>query len=107
MRRWLLLLGGPLIWAIHFAGVYGIASVADVITRADDPRSRAGVLAFTLACAAADALLIWLIWRRKGPLMRAEGDPGLSRFWRSAAAGGAVLSLVFVLWQGLPAIIGH
>lgn len=106
MARWLILLGGPLIWAIHFAGVYGIASLADVITRADDVRARAGVLVFTAACAAADAALIWLVWRRRGPLLR-DADAELSRFWRGAAFGGAVLSLVSVIWQGLPAIVGH
>lgn len=107
MLRWAYMLGGPAIWAIHFFGVYGLASLADVVTRADDALARAGVLAFTLLCLAGNAAIVWLAWRRKGPEVAVEERTGLSRFWRSLAGGGAALSFVSVLWQGLPAIIGH
>jgi len=97
VRRWLLLLGGLIVWAAHFLGVYGIASVADVVTRADAPAALWSVAVFTLICAAAD-ITICLI------ALRGDRDSvdDLERLIHRAGAGGAALSLVAVLWQGLP-----
>lgn len=106
MRPWLILLGGLLIWFVHFMGVYGIASLADVLSDADAPASRMAVGGFTLVCAAGEAWLVWLAFRRGATGLRDAPD-GLTRFWASVAGGGAALSFVAVLWQGLPAIIGH
>ena len=36
MRRWVWMLGGLIVWTIHFMGVYALASLADVVSRADD-----------------------------------------------------------------------
>ena len=105
MRRWLFLLGGLLIWAAHFTGVYAIASLADVMSRADAPWALAAVAALTVVCVAGDAALLVGALRR--PDRDAESDPGLARFWRSVAGLGALVSLIAVLWQGLPALIGH
>ncbi|WP_068876941.1 MULTISPECIES: hypothetical protein [unclassified Phenylobacterium] len=97
MRRWLLLLGGLIVWAAHFLGVYGIASVADVLTRADAPAALWSVAAFTLLCAGADLAIGVLALRGD----RGSVD-GLDRLIHRGGAGGAALSLVAVLWQGLP-----
>lgn len=102
MRAWLLALGGLLVWALHFGGVYAIASVADVVAEADAAPARALSGLFTLACAAADGVLLWLIVRRA----RGAADP-LAGFLSSVGALGALFSLVAVLWQGLPALLGH
>lgn len=101
MRTWLLLLAPMGIWAAHFLGVYGIASVFDVAARADVPLSRATVGAFTLACATADLLLL------RFALRRPETGDDVAALTRTVAATGAGFSLAAVLWQGLPALVGH
>ena len=50
MRRWAWMLGGLIVWTVHFMGVYAIASLADVVSRADDPLWRMIGLAFSGAC---------------------------------------------------------
>lgn len=103
MGRWLFLLGGLVVWLVHFAGIYGVASVADVAVRdADAPGALWIVLGFTLACAAADLAILGLAV----PRLRRTSD-GVDRFVNGGAAFNAGLSLVAVLWQGLPAIVGR
>ena len=104
MWPWLYLLGGPLIWAAHFAGAYAIASLADVTSRADAPWALATVGCLTLVCAGLDvALFAWTL-RRPAPV---PTDAALAGFWRSTAGLGALVSLIAVLWQGLPILLGH
>jgi hypothetical protein len=99
--HWLFMLGGLIVWAVHFLGVYGIASAGEVLTRSDSPASLWTVGAFTAACLAADAaLLAWALRRRT------TGDT-LDDFTRSLAALGAGVSAIAVLWQGFPALVGH
>lgn len=105
MIRWLFLLGGLLIWAAHFAGVYAIASVADVVASADVPAARLMAGGLTAACAAADAALLWLC-AALARTPRARQD-ALTGFMVSVAGLGALLSLAAVVWQGLPALIGY
>jgi hypothetical protein len=103
MRAWLLMLGGLLIWAVHFGGVYGIASVFDVISSADAPLSRLSAGALTLASLAANAaLFVYVAGARK----RRKGD-AVADWVLSIGALNAAISFVAVLWQGLPAIVGH
>ena len=101
MGRWLLLLAGLLVWFAHFLGVYGIASVADVVSDASAPAALWIVGAFTGGCIAADLGIGVVALRR-----RASGGDDLDRFIHGGAAFGAALSLVAVVWQGLPALIG-
>lgn len=105
MIRWLYLLGGPLIWLLHFSGVYLAASVADVGGRADQPAALWTVAALTLAGLAGNTGVI--AWAHRGPRFLRDMEPDLAGFWRAAGAGGALLSAVSVLWQGLPALLGH
>jgi len=90
MKSWLILLGGLLVWTVHFFGVYALAEIA--------PRP-ALVIALTLLCIAAD---LWLLFRVR--LMPAA-EP-FSAWRRSVAIGGVALSLVAVGWQSLPAMAG-
>lgn len=89
MKSWLLLLGGMLVWTAHFFGVYAIAEIA--------PRAWP-VVALTVLAVAAD---LWLLTRIRW--MPVVGS--FSGWRRSVAAGGAMLSLVAVVWQGLPALL--
>ncbi|MFT4956234.1 MAG: hypothetical protein ACI8U3_002639 [Brevundimonas sp.] len=100
MKRWGYILGGLIVWTVHFLGVYVIASVGDVAADADHPLSRAAVGIFTLICLiAAGGLTVAAArrWRRGGDEMGFENI--------IAATGGAI-SAISILWQGLPAVVG-
>lgn len=100
MRPWLLLFGGMIVWAVHFAGIYAIASVFDLVSEADAPGSRLATGALTLGCLAADAALFaaTTIW-----LGRDAGDDVLG-WMLTVGALMAAISFVSVAWQGLPAL---
>lgn len=70
MSFWPWSLGGPAIWALHFLGLYSLASAADVAADRADAWRGAG-LAFSLACLAATAVYAVLVARR---LRRASGE---------------------------------
>ena len=95
MRAWLILLGGLIIWAVHFFSLYILASVFGSTMTA-----RVGTALITTACLAANGAILALILR-DGRLV-----DGLDRWIGSGGAVGAGLSLVAVVWQGLPALIG-
>ena len=100
MKRWGYILGGLIVWTVHFLGVYVIASVGDVAADADHPLSRAAVGVFTLLCLIAAGALTVVAgrrWRRGGDEMGFEN---------AIAATGGAISAVSILWQGLPAVVG-
>ena len=102
MRAWLFMLAGLIVWAVHFMGVYAIASVAAVVGQADGPLALWLIGVLTLFCATADALILAAAMRQG----RRAAD-GLERLICSLAGLAAAISIVAVLWQGLPALIGH
>lgn len=102
MLRWAWILGGLIVWTVHFMGVYGIASLADVVSRADDPVWRMIGLAFSVAClAAAVGLALWAGRRLRG------GNDAAAGFGDQLALLGAALAAVAIVWQALPTVIGH
>jgi hypothetical protein len=102
MRRWAWMLGGLIVWAIHFAGVYALASLAAVVSAADDRAWRMTGLAFSGVCILAALALAVLAARR----LDTSADPVI-RFWNLLACLGAGLAAVAILWQALPALIGY
>ena len=96
MRSWALLLGGMIVWAIHFFTLYAIGSI--FLTTA---LARVLTLVVTAACLAADALLLWWALRALGGSERDEFKRWLLRLTALIAA----ISLISVLWQGFPAIL--
>lgn len=97
MGRWLLLLGGPLIWAAHFLAIYFIASLAEQLSGETGLIARALILAAG-GVAIIAALLVLASARRLST------QNALDRFWRLIAQAGAVLAIIAVLWQSLPAL---
>lgn len=88
MRTWAILLGGLIVWAVHFFGLYAVAEIAP----------RVGlVAALTLICIAAD---LWLLYR----IRHLPKDDAFDAWRRSVAIGSAGLSLLAVAWQALPAL---
>src|SRR5690606_25504959 len=102
MRRWASMLGGLIVWTIHFMGVYAIASVADVVSRADDPTWRMIGLAFSGVCAMAALVLAAGAARR---LRHASGS--VAGFGDQLALLGGGMAAVAIVWQALPTVIGH
>jgi heme/copper-type cytochrome/quinol oxidase subunit 3 len=96
MRTWAFLLSGMLVWAVHFFGLYGFASIW-----LDTPVSRALTLALTVVCLAADG---WLLARTLPALRRRPSDD-VDRWATCTATLGIAFSLLAVLWQGLPALL--
>jgi hypothetical protein len=97
MGRWLFLLGGPLIWAAHFGAIYATASVSHVIAGATGGDTRSFIVVISMVCVGACA---WLI---TSALRRPPAD-ALGAFWRNVAAAGAVLAIIAITWQTLPAL---
>lgn len=96
MRAWAHLLGGLIVWTVHFFSLYAIASTFLTTVLA---RLLAGGV--TLACLAADALLLASAFRPPG---NARLD-SFERWMRMLAGLIAAISLIAVLWQGLPVLL--
>ncbi len=93
MRGWTFLLGGLIVWAVHFFALYGIASVFLTTMLA-----RILAILMSLACLVADGLLLARALRVR-PVDAAE-------IWQQRIALiGAALSAVAILWQALPALL--
>ncbi len=101
MQRWFYMLGGLLVWAVHFVGVYAIASIGDVVARADDPSWRMIGLGFSGMCALVVVGLLIQALRRKD-----DGTDTID-FGNLIARVGAGLALVSIVWQTLPTVIGY
>lgn len=99
MKTWAWMLGGLTVWAVHFVGVYLVSSVADVVATADDAGWRMAALAFSGLCALIAAGLVWASVRRLN--RRGPGFPD------QMAALGSGVSLIAIVWQALPTLIGH
>ena len=101
MTRWLMLLGGLLIWALHFLGVYIITSVADVVATSDAPGWRIAGVLFSASCIAAEVgLAAWVL-----RTARQDIQPPASDFERALSIGGCVLGGVGILFQTLPLLL--
>ncbi|WP_439471479.1 hypothetical protein [Brevundimonas sp.] len=101
MKTWVWMLGGLIVWAIHFVGVYLISSVADVVATADDARWRMAALAFSGLCVLASALVL------QRAVRRCSSAKGASMFKDQTAAFAAGVTIVAIVWQALPTLIGH
>lgn len=101
MRRWAWMMSGLIVWFVHFMGVYAIASLADVVSEADDFGWRMVGLAFSALCVlAALAMTGWAARRARRP-----ADPA-ARFGDQLALLGGGVAAVAIVWQALPTLIG-
>jgi hypothetical protein len=94
MRRWLFLLGGPLIWSAHFSFIYLVASISVVATGETNFLARALIIGSGIAAAAGCAVLFVSSRDRRDE----------SAFFRAVSRAGAALAGVAVIWQTLPAL---
>lgn len=101
MRRWSYLLGGLIVWAAHFSGVYAIASVDAQTAGADKALWRLAATALSGVCALACLALGVVALRR----LRAPNDAG-ARLVDQVALLGVATALVAIGWQTLPILVG-
>lgn len=87
------MLGGLLVWAAHFFTLYAAASIFETSAAA-----RLITAAATLAAVAGNLLLFRAVRRR------ASADP-FADWARSLARLAIGVSMIAVLWQGLPALL--
>jgi hypothetical protein len=99
MKYWLLMLGGLLIWAAHFLGLYLLSSAADV-ARDDAAAWNGAGLVFSLICLMAIGVLSW---RAVGALKTRPDDT--QSFGLLMAAAGAALGGIGVVFQSLVLLI--
>lgn len=92
MARWLGMFAALLVWAGHFAGLYGLASFEAMFGRHAIVRSAGW--AFSVLCVAVCLILLAAALRR----VRAGGAGG---FEAKLAGGSAVLAVVAIGWQAL------
>lgn len=92
MRSWVMLLGGLVVWTVHFFALYIVASI--FLTT---PIARVMTLLISLACLVANGLLLW--WVRGGDSARSD------RWIRTMALYSTGVSTLAILWQALPAIL--
>jgi len=94
MRGWTFMLGGMIVWTVHFFALYGIASVFLTSTL-----SRVLTVVVSVGCEAANA---WLFVRARA--MKSIDEP--EEWIRRLTLLGIALSALAVFWQALPAVIG-
>lgn len=99
-----LLIGGMLVWAASFAAAYGTAAYVCARGLGDETVLGIALLPFalgviTLAALAATGLIGLAAYRRPP----ADEEP--RSFLRSTAILVALLALVGILWNGLPALL--
>lgn len=95
MRTWAYLLGGLLIWTLHFFALYAAASI--FLTSST---TRIIALLVTLPCLGAAGWLAFAAWQRRGR----PADP-FGRWTNHLAALSGGVGFVAVAWQGLPALM--
>lgn len=88
-----------LVWAAHFIFCYLLAAAqcTPAVMRTGGPDR----LLLGIATVAALAVCLWLAWRERGILRNATEAALLD--W--AAALGAVLAFVGILWTGMPILL--
>lgn len=93
MRGWTFLLGGLIVWAVHFFALYIVASI--FLTT---PLARGLALLITFACLGVGAFML-------ARVMRSEAPTATDAWMRAVALCGFGLAAVAIVWQALPALI--
>jgi hypothetical protein len=109
MKAWVWMTSGLIVWAVHFFGVYTIASAADVWATADAFVWRMGGLAFSGACLAACLVLVFAAAARlsRAGAAQRDGDVRDRCFPDRLAMAGSLISAIAVMWQALPNLTGY
>jgi hypothetical protein len=93
MRIWVTLLGGLIVWALHFFALYAVGSIFLTTDLA-----RGLTILLTVACLAIVGLVGLRAWRG-GHLDAA------SQWARVVALWSVLISIIAILWQGAVAVL--
>lgn len=93
MRPWIILLGGLIVWAIHFFVLFGIASI--LLT----------TLTARILTLLATVLCLGMIGVLAAHLQRCRLADETTGWGREVARTGVGLSAIAVIWQALPALL--
>ncbi|OYX29710.1 MAG: hypothetical protein B7Y99_12730 [Caulobacterales bacterium 32-69-10] len=102
MARWGLMLGGLIVWAVHFNGLYALASAAHISAPDTAGLWLAAMMGLSLACLAAVAGIIVLASKE---LKALDGAEQPDRFVLQVAMAGASLAALAIVFQTLAALI--
>lgn len=100
MRPWAYALSGLLIWGLHFAGVYAIASLDALTSKDDEGAWRAANLGFSAVCILGCLLMLVVAVRRNRRV--SEDTLSLLDSWAIWSPAGG---LIAVLWQSLATLL--
>lgn len=103
-KAWLLLLAGPGIGFLHLMGVYGLKSANEAPWALDETATRIALAVGTLAALVVNGAVATAAWRNRLPRLTQDPKEAIG-FWRVVIGVGALISLVTVIWQGLPALM--
>ena len=95
MRAWTYMLGGLILWAVHFFALYITASVFHT-----SDTTRVITVAITVLCLAGAGWLVWTAWHARA----GDTDPFGAWTHYIAMLAGAI-GCISILWQGLPALL--
>jgi ABC-type nickel/cobalt efflux system permease component RcnA len=93
VRTWAFLLGGLVVWTVHFFALYIVGSVWHSTLLA-----RGLTLAITIGCLAA-VIIQYLSVRR------IQREAEMDKWGRTVALAGLGVAGIAVIWQGLPALL--
>ena len=109
LRRILLMLAGLVVWGLQFTLIYGFNAIACARGFADSdllglPLVPAVIVSLTVLALAATAAVVGATIRgRFAELLREEAEDG--SFMRALTITIGLLSLVAIVWSGLPALM--
>lgn len=110
IRKSLFMIGGLLIWGLHFGLVYTFNSLACARRFVSVELMGIGIVPLVVVGAtvvglAGTTAILLLAYRRRGPAAASRTDRPVNDFMRYTTMTIAGLSLVAIAWNGLPAFI--
>ncbi len=110
IRKSLFMVGGLIVWAVQFTVIYGFNAIAcarrfhevDILGMGVVPLV---VTAATVVAVLVTAAILLAAYRRIGPARDARDDKPVNDFMRYTTITIAALSLVAIVWNGVPALI--
>ena len=102
-RAFLRLFAGPLVWAVHFLGVYGVVGIICARQLHGVAFSGLGIVSWVVAAATAVSIAaVVLLTLRDARRQLPHDNPSFTR-WTSAALG--LLSIVAIAWEAMAILL--
>lgn len=110
IRKSLFMLGGLLVWGVHFALIYTLNALACARQFAGMRIFGFGIVPFTvsamtLVALAATLVILLLAVRQRGPARASRDETPVNDFMRYMTITIAWLSFAAIAWNGVPALI--